>query len=526
MKIYSSLLCLLVGLFAMSCSEEKETPTPPSNSVNFTVTANGTDITLSWDADSKAYDIWRACDDDEFEKVGENIKNSPFTERVDKPDNTRLTYRMVEAGGDVYSQEARKTEQSVRISLLSEDELLDIVQQRTLKYFYDFAQPDSKLARERDSSGDVVTTGGTGFGIMALIAGAERNFISRNDAYNHIHSIVEFLKKAPRFHGAYAHWYDGKTGAVKPFSEKDNGGDLVETAFLMQGLLTAKAYFGAESASAEEKALAADIDQIWQEVEWDWYERDGMLKWHWSPDYDFAMNLGISGWNEGLIAYVLAASSPTHPIEKATYVNGFTHNGSIRNGNSFYGITLPLGSQAEQGGPLFFAHYSFLGLDPRGLKDDVCDNYFEQNRAHTLINRAYCIENPKNYKGYSENFWGLTASDCPVAGYIAHAPGNNDNGTVSPTAALSSMPYTPEESMKVLEYLYRELGDEAFGEYGFYDAINLSVEKDKQVVKSYLAIDQGPIVVMIENYRSQLLWNLFMQNNDVINGLQRLGFTR
>lgn len=247
------------------------------------------------------------------------------------------------------------------------------------------------------------------------------------------------------------------------------------------------------------------------------------LKWHWSKNYGFEMNLDIRGWNEGLIAYVLAAASPTYPITKDVYVEGFTSNGGIKNGRTYYDIVLPLGSDGEKGGPLFFCHYSFLGLDPRGLKDHVCNDYFEQNKAHTLINRAYCIDNPKNHVGYSENFWGLTASDCPIAGYIAHAPGNNDNGTVTPTAALSSMPYAPEECMAVLKYLYRDLGDIAFGEYGFYDAINLGA--NDKVVESYLAIDQGPIVAMIENYRSQLLWNLFMQNEDVQRGLKLLGFT-
>lgn len=515
---FLSVLAMSVFLFA--CSEEE--PATPVGTVDFTVKADGSKVTLEWTADGKAYDIWRAYDAVVFEKVAEGVKESPYVETLDVADNTEVTYRMVETGGYPYSQEVKMKEQSVRIGLLSDDELLDVVQAATLKYFYDFAHPTTKMIRERNTSGDVVTTGGTGFGIMALIAGAERNFITREQAYENIRSIVNFLQSVKRFHGAYAHWYNAATGKVNSFSQKDDGGDLIETAFLMQGLLTAKEYFG--TGSAEEKKLADDIEDIWEGVEWSYYTQGrNCLTWHWSKNYGFEMNLDIRGWNEGLIAYVLAAASPTYPITKDVYVEGYTSNGGIKNGRTYYNIVLPLGSDSEMGGPLFFCHYSFLGLDPRGLKDDVCENYFEQNKAHTLINRAYCIENPKKFTGYSENFWGLTASDCPIAGYLAHAPGNNDNGTVAPTAALSSMPYAPEECMAVLKYLYRDLGDIAFGEYGFYDALNLGT--GEKVVKSYLAIDLGPIVVMIENYRSQLLWNLFMQNEDVQRGLKLLGFT-
>lgn len=515
--LLSLVLCTILG----ACGE-KEEPVPPAGTIDFTVKADGAKVTLEWTADGKAYDIWRAYDAVVFEKVAEGVKESPYVETLDVADNTEVTYRMVEKGGYPYSQEVKMKEQSVRIGLMTDDELLDLVQAATLKYFYDFAEPNSKMARERDASGDVVTTGGTGFGIMALIAGAERGFITRDQAYGHIRTITDFLMRVERFHGVYAHWYNGSNGTVKPFSQKDDGGDVIETAFLMQGLLTAKEYFG--NGNAEEKKLADDIEEIWKGVEWSFYTQGkNCLTWHWSKNYGFEMNLDIRGWNEGLIAYVLAAASPTYPITKDVYVEGFTSNGGIKNGRTYYDIVLPLGSDGEKGGPLFFCHYSFLGLDPRGLKDHVCNDYFEQNKAHTLINRAYCIDNPKNHVGYSENFWGLTASDCPIAGYIAHAPGNNDNGTVTPTAALSSMPYAPEECMAVLKYLYRDLGDIAFGEYGFYDAINLGA--NDKVVESYLAIDQGPIVAMIENYRSQLLWNLFMQNEDVQRGLKLLGFT-
>ena len=502
----------------VSCGGDEDKPVPqPSGAVEFTATVEGSMVTLAWKSGS-AVDIWRSIGGADFTEIASDVKESPYVDNIESAsDNDVVAYRIVTAGGGINNSDAMAKEQSFRVETLTDDELLDLVQRNTLKYFYDSAH-SSGMIRERDTSGDVVTTGGTGFGVMALIAGAERGFISRADAYGQIRKITDFLMAAPRFHGAYAHWYNGRTRAVQPFSEKDDGGDLVETALLFQGMLTAKEYF--EEGSDDEKKLAGDIDNLWRGIEWTHYQRNGSLTWHWSENYGFEMNLAITGWNEAMITYVLAASSPTYPIDKETYNNGFQRNGGINNGGTYYGYVLPLGD--ANGGPLFFAHYSFLGLDPRGLGDGLCSDYFEQNRNHTLINRAYCVANPGDYKGYGENFWGLTASDCPVAGYTAHSP-SNDNGTVSPTAAISSMPYTPEESMVVLKHLYRDLG--MMGEYGFYDAINLSVAPDKQIVKSFLAIDQGPIVVMIENYRSQLLWSLFMKNDDIRNGLQRLGFT-
>ncbi len=523
MKPVYSLFLLTMLLAVFSCGGgDDPIPNPSASYVDFTVSADGSRVTLTWNA-TESVDIYRKIGSADFVKVASGVASSPYIDNVENAaDNDEVTYRMTVAGGSYTSSEVINRQQSVRIALLSDEELLDVVQKQTLKYFYDFAHPRSGMARERDTSGDIVTTGGTGFGVMALIAGSERGFISRNDAYGKIRSIVDFLSSVKRFHGAYAHWYNGSTGAVVPFSEKDDGGDLVETALLFQGLLAAHEYFA--SGSAEEQQLSDDIQQLWADVDWASYVDNGNLMWHWSENYGFAMNLPIQGWNEAMIVYVLAASAPNsgYAIDSSLYASCFQQNGGIKNGNSYYDITLPLGDAQTMGGPLFFAHYSFLGLDPRNLSDGVCANYFEQNRNHALINRAYCMANPKGYAGYSENLWGLTSCDCPVEGYGAHSPANDD-GTIAPTAALSSMPYTPDESMAVLRYLYRSV-DGAFGDYGFYDAVNLSANGDK-VVKSYLAIDQGPIVVMIENYRSQLLWKLFMENDDVKRGLQRLGFS-
>lgn len=400
---------------------------------------------------------------------------------------------------------------------ISDDALLTLIQKQTFGYFWDFAHPISGLARERNSSGDVVTSGGSGFGIMTIPVAIERKFITRAQGLERMQKIVAFLKKAQTFHGAFPHWLNGATGTVVPFSTKDNGADLVETSYLIQGLLTARQYF-TESNTAE-TALRSDITGIWEAVEWDWFTKgeDKFLYWHWSPDYAWDMNLPIKGWNECLITYVLASSSPTHAIGKAVYENGWTGNGSFVNGKEYYGITLPLGEPL--GGPLFFSQYSFLGLNPTNLTDRFT-NYFTQNKAHTLINYNYCKANPQSYDGYSDECWGLTASDVPN-GYNANSP-SNDRGVITPTAALSAFPYTPVESMKALKFFYYKLGDKLWGEYGFRDAFSLN---DLWFADSYLAIDQGPVVVMIENYRSALPWQLFMANAEVKAGLTKLGFT-
>ncbi len=404
-----------------------------------------------------------------------------------------------------------------KFPIISDDALLELIQKQTFKYFYDFGHPVSGLARERNSSGDIVTTGGSGFGIMAMVVGVNRGFISRADGLARMQKIVGFLKtKAATFHGAFPHWLNGATGAVQPFSALDNGADLVETSYLVQGLLTARQYFN--GAGADETTLRADINTIYSNVEWDWFRQGGqnVLYWHWSPSNGFAINMKITGWNEALIVYALAASSPTHSIPKQVYDNGWASNGGMKNGNTYYGVKLPLGT--AQGGPLFFEHYSFLGINPTGLTDAYA-NYEDQTKAHSLINYNYCVANPNNNNGYGANCWGLTASDIEN-GYTASSP-TNDVGVIAPTAAISSLPYTPTQSMAALRFFYYKLGDKMWGDYGFYDAFNLT---NPWFANSYLAIDQGPEIVMIENYRTGLLWNLFMSCPEIKTGMQSLGF--
>ena len=411
--------------------------------------------------------------------------------------------------------------QGRQASRLSDQALLDTVQRQTFRYFWDFAHPVSGMARERSNGSfgygdEVVTTGGTGFGVMAIVVATERQWISRDTAARHLLRMVNFLLKADHYHGIFPHWLDGATGKTIPFSRKDDGADLVESAFLFQGLLTARQYFTANN--PVERELRNRINWLWNGAEWNWHTRGGMdlLYWHWSPNHDWSMNFELRGWNETLITYVLAASSKDYPIPASTYHKCFAESNHFKNGMSFYGYPLALGF--DYGGPLFFAHYSFLGLDPRGLKDRYAD-YWELNRNHTLINREHCIRNPNKFKGYGPDCWGLTASD-NHEGYNAHAP-DNDLGVISPTAALSSMPYTPEYSMQAMRHFYEQLGPKIWGPYGFRDAFN---ETRNWYADSYLAIDQGPIVVMIENYRSGLIWKLFMSCPEIQAGLKKLDF--
>lgn len=407
-----------------------------------------------------------------------------------------------------------------KFPVISDNALLDLVQQQTFKYFWDYGHPVSGLARERsNATPETVTAGGSGFGIMAIPVAIERGFITRAEGLLRMQTIVGFLKNnAQKFHGAFPHWMNGTTGAVIPFSTKDNGADLVETSFLMAGLLTARQYFN--NAGASETNLRADINSLWNAVEWSWFRKsnENVLYWHWSPNFNWDMNMKIQGWNECLITYILAASSTTFGIPQAVYREGFARSGAMVNGNTYYGVQLPFGP--SNGGPLFWAHYSFLGINPTGLTD-LYGNYQTQVTNHSKINYEYCRANPRGYFGYSNLCWGLTASDVPN-GYNANEP-NNDIGVISPTAALSSFPYTPAESMNALKFFYYKLGDKIWKNYGFVDAFSL---KDLWYADSFLAIDQGPIIVMIENYRTGLVWNLLTSCPEIKNGMKNvLGFS-
>jgi hypothetical protein len=493
----------------------------PAVPQNLTVKAYEKHFDLSWDANTESnlwgYYIYRFVDTT-FKRIAFVRSDTRFyIDFVDSMDITRI-YKI--AAYDSSNNESALSDSVEAVtSPMSDEDFLDMVQEATFRYFWDYAHPVSGLARERLNSGNVVTTGGSGFGVMAILVGIERGYISRSEGAERILKILNFLSSADRFHGVWSHWMNGQTGKVIPFSQYDNGGDLVETSFMIQGLLAARQYF--DQSSEDENNIRNLITDLWESVEWTWYQRasfSNYLYWHWSPNFGWQMNFKLVGWNETMIAYLLGIASPTYPIPASLYHDGWAGESSYTNGNTFYGHKLFVGW--NYGGPLFFAHYSFLGFDPRNKKDAYA-NYFINNRNHTLINRAYCIANPKSHPGYNENTWGLTASDNPF-GYSAHEPYNNDNGTITPTAALSSFPYTPEESMGALKNFYRTYGKKLWGVYGFRDAFNI---REDWFASSYLAIDQGPIIVMIENHRTQLLWNLFMSNPEIQPMLDSIGFT-
>ena len=428
-----------------------------------------------------------------------------------------------ESGDDAAQQESKRPAE-----FANDDELLDYIQKVHFNYMWDGAEATSGLACERihldgdypQNDKDVVTTGGSGFGIAGVLAAIDRGFIDREEGVKRLTKIVDYLAKADRFHGVWPHWLDGPTGKVKPFGQKDNGGDLVESCFLMESLLCVRQYF--RSGNDEEKALAEKIDKLWREMEFDWYTKGGedVIYWHWSPEYGWEMNFPLEGYNECLIVYILAAASPTHSVPAECYHKGWARSGGIKSDAVYYGLPLELKHNGAEmtGGPLFWAHYSYIGLDPRNLKDQYA-NYWNVVRNHALSNYRYCVANPKGFEGYGKNCWGLTAS-YTVDGYTAHCPGN-DRGVITPTAALSSFPYTPEESMAALKGFYAK-GEWIWGKYGFYDAFS---DAKKWTKPHYLAIDQCTIAPMIENYRSGLLWKLFMSCEEVQAGLKKLGFT-
>jgi hypothetical protein len=374
------------------------------------------------------------------------------------------------------------------------------------------------MALERSNgNGRTAASGATGMGLMAMIVAHEREYKPREDVKDRILKILGFLETCDRHHGAWSHWYNANTKETQQFGDKDDGGDIVETSFVAEALIALKNYFSgtdAKSVQIREKA-----DQLWKEIDWSWYRQGGqnVLYWHWSPNYNFEKNMKVRGWNECLITYIMAASSPAHGIPKEVYTEGWARDGDLVNPRTFYNLDINLAR--DWGGPLFWIHYTHLGINPHGLIDEYAD-YWQEHVNTAKIHYEYAIDNPLNHTNYSDKCWGLTASDDPY-GYTAHKPMDNDNGTVSPTAALASMPYTPEESMKALKYFYRERGEDLFGTYGPFDAFNENLDWVKE---SYIGIDQGPIVVMIENHRTGLIWRNVMKDADVQTGLAKLGF--
>ena len=485
----------------------------------------------------RRYVVYRSLAGRNFEPVGIAAPGiHRFTDFLGKSGQS-ARYR-VAASDRQYRLSAFSNEARAATRDMSDEELLTMLQEECFRYYWEGAHPDSGMTLENIPGDDrIVATGASGFGIMAVIVGVERGFITRNQGLERLTKIVSFLEKAPRYHGVWSHFMDGSTGQSLPvFDMFDNAGDLVETAFLMQGLLAARQYFN--GAGTPEPELFARISHLWETVEWDWYRRSPQsdaLYWHWSPEWAWHISHRLTGFNETMIVYLLAIASPTHGIPAELYYSGWANQGEAgasyrrgwsgsregeqyTNGNTYYGIKLEVG--AGSGGPLFFTHYSYMGFDPRGIHDRFTD-YFENNRNIARINLAYCVENPGHYAGYGANFWGLTASDGPK-GYLPHEPRLAlDDGTMTFTGAFSSFPYTPDASLAMLKHVYRDLGDQVWGVYGPRDAINLN---EDWVSPIFMGLNQAPITVMIENYRTGLVWKLFMSNPEVKPMLEKIGF--
>ncbi len=497
-------------------------------------------IDITWqpieDTAVKYIKIYRSSDGKNFHPVG--IQSTGIARYTDYTNTVQKKYYYkISLLDKNYNESSPSNVASASTRTMSDDELLDMVQEAHFRYYWEGAEKNSGLALENvHGRRNMIATGASGFGIMALITGAERKFITRESLTTRFEKIMSFLEKADKFHGAFPHFLNGTTGKVEPFfGPRDNGADLVETSFLAQGMLAAKQYFN--KANEREKNIVDRIDRIWKGIEWDWFRKDDSSKflyWHWSPDQQWVINHKLIGWNETLITYFLAISSPEHGIPASFYYSGWasqskeaekyrsgwgqTKDGSLyTNGNTYYGVPLKVG--VSNGGPLFFVHYSFLGLDPRELTDAYC-NYFSNNGNIALINYRYCIENPKKRKGYGPGAWGLTASD-GLLSYQADEPvAHQDHGKITPTGALASFPYMPGESMTALKNYYRNYGKFAWGPYGFYDAFNVDENWRSEI---FMGLNQGPIVVMIENYRSGLLWRLFMSNPEVQQAIRKIG---
>jgi len=498
-------------------------------------------IDVSWDAvdspELQRYVIYRSRDGRDFQPAGIQVPGvNRFTDYLGKIGET--AYYKVAAGDRQYRLSNFSAIVRATTRPMSDDELLTMLQEACFRYYWEGAHPVSGAALENVPGDDrIVATGASGFGVMALIVGVDRGFIARDQGLDRMARIVTFLEKAPRYHGVWSHFMNGSTAETLPvFDMFDDGGDLVETSFLMEGLLAARQYFNGPS--EREHDLYARISHLWETVEWDWYRhlpQSDALYWHWSPDWTWFISHRLTGFNEVMITYLLAVASPTHGVPGDFYYSGWANQSVVGvayrrgwsgsnegekyiNGHSYYGIKLDVG--VGSGGPLFFTDYSYMGFDPRRLHDRFTD-YFDNNRNIARINRAYCIRNPGHFKGYGADFWGLTASDGPD-GYMAHEPRLSvDDGTMTLTGALSSFPYTPEASMAMFKHIYRDLGDKVWGVYGPRDAINLTQDWISPI---YMGLNQAPITVMVENYRTGLIWRLFMSNPEIKEMLKKIGF--
>jgi hypothetical protein len=396
--------------------------------------------------------------------------------------------------------------------------LLADVQRASIRYFYEFGHPVSGLTRVgSERPPELCEIGGTGWGCFNLIVAAERNFIPRADVAQRAQMLVRFLAtKADRFHGVFPHWMNGDTGKTIPFGKEDDGADLVETAFLAQGLIALREYFTHDD--PVEKEIRTLADQIWRDIDWTWFAKEqngrSVLLWHWSPTLGWKKDMAVQGFNETHIIYLLALASPTHPVEAKFYREGWQGGGErFSTPREDFGIPMTLGRGMNM--PLFFAHYSYLGFDPHALSFKG-RTYFDHLRDMCRVQIAYAQSKADTFKGYGP-LWGLTSCRGPK-GYKPYSPGPRDDGTIAVTAALSSLPYVPEQSLAFLRELQKQR-ERLWGEFGFADAINPT---QNWISTGWLGNDIGTIAPMIENHLSGLCWKTFMKAPEVAVALKRV----
>ena len=405
---------------------------------------------------------------------------------------------------------------------LTTEALLDTLQHTAFDYFWNEANPTNGLIKDRSTLSSPCSIASLGFGLSAICIGIDHGWVSRDDGRARIRTALQTLWTKPQgnalsgtigYKGLYYHFLD-MPGALRTW---DCELSTIDTALLFAGIIDAKQYFDtADPVDVEVRALA---DSIYYRADWEFMRNFApSIYMGWKPGTGFSTFGQWIGYNEAMILFILALGSPTHPVPATTWTAWTSgYNWSTQYGQTY--VIFP---------PLFGHQYSHCWIDFRSIYDTYMANrgitYFENSRRATLAQRAYCIANPSGRVGYGANQWGLTASDGPT-GYNARGapPSQNDDGTISPTAVGGAVPFAPEVAIPALHHLYDTYGPQLFSTYGFRDAFNLTVNPDWYDT-DYIGIDQGPIIVMIENYRTGKVWQRFMANPDIQRGLQRAGF--
>lgn len=401
----------------------------------------------------------------------------------------------------------------------SDDEFLDYVQQTSFDYFWYLANPTNGMVADRSTPTSPCSIAAVGFGLTCIGIGIDHGWISRTQGVARVLTTLNTFLNGPQgtnasgtigYKGWFYHFLDMNTALRSPASELSS----IDTALLLAGILHAKQYF--DGTNTDEISIRTKADAIFNRVDWNWMAQGtNVISMGWFPSGSFIANNWI-GYNEGMILYILGLGAATNPLPASAWSRWTSGYAWATNyGQAF--VTFP---------PLFGHQYSHCWIDFRHNADAYMNSknstYFQNSRRATLAQRSYCIANPLNRVGYSSNVWGLTACDGP-SGYGTHGapPAENDDGTIAPTAAGGSMAFAPEYALPALRHFYTQFRFRIWTAYGFRDAFNLGAQ---WYASDTLGIDQGPIVVMIENYRTQRVWRRFMQNEEVQRGLQRAGF--